>query len=674
MGSQAKTVVWFRRDLRIEDNPALSAAAKDGCVLPVFIWCPSEEGQFYPGRVSRWWLKHSLAHLDRSLRSLGTPLTFIRSESTLAALLQCIGAIRATRLVYNHLYDPVSLVRDHKIKSQLVSLGISVQSFNGDLLYEPWEVYDESGLAFTTFDAYWGKCKSMPNELTLLLPPWKLAPPTGTESVQSCSIEEFGLENEIEKSSNALLSRAWSPGWSNADKVLSEFIDEHLLEYSNNRMKVEGTTTSLLSPYLHFGELSVRKIYQNVRAKQIQWAKEGNCKAEESVNFFLRSVGLREYSRYLCFNFPFTYERSLLGNLKHYPWRADEGQFKSWRQGRTGYPLVDAGMRELWATGWIHNRTRVIVASFFVKILLLPWTWGMKYFWDTLLDADLESDILGWQYVSGSLPDGHELKRLDNPEEEEDFDAQSSFKGFRPCKKPAYNKEVGDLVITGLTTHIDSKAAVLPACRLADGKWSSVPFLQAFEERIDQQPFVDSHEHLVELLSGGSRLLAGEVCSPELLPDKPIQRVRPALPDPVGDGRVAALDRGPRRLHFLGEDGLQLLLEGGDLLEDGRGRVLLLLAIAQSVLHQDHPQLGHQGVRRAAGVVDVAEDVLPVDDHDQVLLAEARGVELALGARGQDPLGDLAHRVLDRMLEVLLQVPQIDGLAESNQVGGGHEL
>ncbi|THU67028.1 hypothetical protein C4D60_Mb05t20350 [Musa balbisiana] len=410
------TALFARRDLRIEDNPALSAAAKDGCVLPVFIWCPSEEGQFYPGRVSRWWMKHSLAHLDRSLRSLGTPLTFIRSESTLAALLQCIGAIRATRLVYNHLYDPVSLVRDHKIKSQLVSLGISVQSFNGDLLYEPWEVYDESGLAFTTFDAYWGKCRSMPNELTMLLPPWKLVPPTGTESVESCSIEEFGLENEIEKSSNALLSRAWSPGWSNADKVLSEFIDEHLLEYSNNRMKVEGTTTSLLSPYLHFGELSVRKIYQNVRMKQIQWAKEGNCKAEESVNFFLRSIGLREYSRYLCFNFPFTYERSLLGNLKHYPWRADEGQFKSWRQGRTGYPLVDAGMRELWATGWIHNRTRVIVASFFVKILLLPWTWGMKYFWDTLLDADLESDILGWQYVSGSLPDGHDLKRLDSPE------------------------------------------------------------------------------------------------------------------------------------------------------------------------------------------------------------------------------------------------------------------
>lgn len=416
MDSPSKTIVWFRRDLRIEDNPALAAASKDGCVLPLFIWCPSEEGQFYPGRVSRWWLKQSLAHLDQSLRSLGAPLLLIRAESTLASLLQCIGATGATRVVYNHLYDPVSLVRDHKIKTQLADLGISAQSFNGDLLYEPWEVYDENGHAFTTFNAYWNKCMSLPIELTSHLPPWRLVPPAGIENVQSCSLEELGLENDMEKSSNALLSRGWSPGWANADKVLAEFVNGHLMEYSQNRMKVEGNTTSLLSPYLHFGELSVRKIYQIVRMKQIQWAKEGNSHAEESVNLFLRSVGLREYSRYLCFNFPFTHERSLLGNFKHYPWRADEGQFKSWRQGRTGYPLVDAGMRELWATGWIHNRTRVIVASFFVKFLLLPWTWGMKYFWDTLLDADLESDILGWQYISGSLPDGHKLNRLDNPE------------------------------------------------------------------------------------------------------------------------------------------------------------------------------------------------------------------------------------------------------------------
>ena len=237
-----------------------------------------------------------------------------------------------------------------------------------------------------------------------------------TGTVARCSIEDLGLENESEKSSNALLGRGWSPGWSNADKALSEFVEQHLVDYSKNRLKVWGNSTSLLSPYLHFGELSIRKVFQCARMKQILWRREENSQGEESVTLFLKAIGLREYSRYLCFNFPFTHERSLLSNLKFFPWRADLANFKAWRQGRTGYPLVDAGMRELWATGWIHNRVRVIVSSFAVKVLLLPWKWGMKYFWDTLLDADLESDILGWQYISGSLPDGHELERLDSPE------------------------------------------------------------------------------------------------------------------------------------------------------------------------------------------------------------------------------------------------------------------
>ncbi|PQQ07464.1 cryptochrome-1 [Prunus yedoensis var. nudiflora] len=377
MGSN-KTIVWFRRDLRIEDNPALAAAARDGSVFPVYIWCPQDEGQFYPGRVSRWWLKQSLYHLDHSLRSLGAELVLIRTQSTLAALLECIEAIGATKVVFNHLYDPISLVCDHNIKGKLVELGISVQSYNADLLNEPWEVYDARGQAFTTFEAYWDRSFNMQRELVTLLPPWKLVPATG--NVAKCSIEELGLEKETEKASNALLARAWSPGWSNADKALKQD-------------KVGQNSTSLLSPYLHFGELSVRKVFQLARMKQILWAKEGNSIGVESVTLFLRAIGLREYSH------------------------ADQNNFKAWRQGRTGYPLVDAGMRELWATGWIHNRIRVIVSSFAVKVLLLPWKWGMKYFSGThFWIADLESDILGWQYISGSLPDGHELERLDSPE------------------------------------------------------------------------------------------------------------------------------------------------------------------------------------------------------------------------------------------------------------------
>ncbi|KAJ1265697.1 hypothetical protein BS78_08G095600 [Paspalum vaginatum] len=418
MTGSEKTVVWFRRDLRIDDNPALAAAAKDGSVLPLFIWCPADYGEYYPGRCSRWWLKQSLAHLGKSMESLGCPLVLIRAEdSALAALLECVRSIGATRVVYNRLYDPISLVNDDKIKNELSALGISVQSFNGDLLHEPWEVYDENGLAFTTFDMYWEKCINLTVEISQYLAPVRLVPVPGVGNLRGCSIDDLGLESsKDEESSNALLSRAWSPGWRNAENMLEEFMSYGLLEYSKHGMKVGGTTTSLLSPYLHFGELSVRKVYRLVKLHQMKWENEEKSEAEESVRLFLRSIGFREYSRYLCFNFPFTHERSLLGNLKHYPWRLDEDRFKSWRQGMTGYPLVDAGMRELWATGWTHNRIRVIVSSFAVKFLQIPWIWGMKYFWDVLLDADLENDILGWQYISGSLPDGHELSRLDSPE------------------------------------------------------------------------------------------------------------------------------------------------------------------------------------------------------------------------------------------------------------------
>ncbi|XP_039000084.1 cryptochrome-1-like isoform X2 [Hibiscus syriacus] len=412
--SSCKTIVWFRRDLRIDDNPALTAAAKDNGVFPVYIWCPKEEEQFYPGRVSRWWLKQSLAHLEQSLKSLGSELVLIKTHNTLSALLDCINATGATKVIFNHLYDPLSLVRDYNIKEKLAEAGISVQSYNGDLLYEPWEIYDEKGQAFTTFDAYWDKCLNVQMEPVSLLPPWRLLPVAGT--IERCSIEDLGLENETEKASNALLGRAWSPGWSNADKARIEFIEQNLFNYSRSRLKVGGNSTSLLSPYLHFGELSVRKVFQSARMKQLLWRREHNAQGEESVTLFLKAIGLREYSRYLTFNFPFTHERPLLSNLKYFPWNADANHFKAWRQGRTGYPLVDAGMRELWATGWIHNRIRVIVSSFAVKFLLLPWRWGMKYFWDTLLDADLECDILGWQYISGSLPDGHELERLDSPQ------------------------------------------------------------------------------------------------------------------------------------------------------------------------------------------------------------------------------------------------------------------
>ncbi|XP_076884654.1 cryptochrome-1-like isoform X2 [Bidens hawaiensis] len=407
------SVVWFRRDLRVEDNPALAAGVRSGKVIAVFVWAPEEEGHYYPGRVSRWWLKQSLSSLNSSLQNLGTTLVTKRSTDSVLALLDVIKSTGATQLLFNHLYDPFSLVRDHRAKEILTENGIVVRSFNADLLYEPWEVLDDEGQPFVTFSSFWDRCLRMPYDpQPPQLPPKKII----SGDLSKCPSDTLIFENDSERGSNALLARAWSPGWSNANKALTAFINGPLLDYSTNRKKADSATTSFLSPHLHFGEVSVRKVFHQARTKQILWANEGNKAGEESVNLFLKSIGLREYSRYMSFNHPYSHERPLLGHLKFFPWVVDENYFKAWRQGRTGYPLVDAGMRELWATGWLHDRIRVVVSSFFVKVLQLPWRWGMKYFWDTLLDADLESDALGWQYISGTLPDSREFDRIDNPQ------------------------------------------------------------------------------------------------------------------------------------------------------------------------------------------------------------------------------------------------------------------
>lgn len=427
--TMAATMVWFRRDLRLDDNPALKEASRSGgVVVPLFIWAPEEEGQFQQGRMSRWWLKQSLIHLAQSLEKLGTSLIIRRSSSSLHALIDVASYFQASQVVFNHLYDPISLVRDHRVKQGLLQMGVEVRTFNADLLYEPWEVSDSWDKPYTTFNAFWQKCLTMHKDPDApLLPPTRLLGFTGRH-IPSCTIEELELENSSEKDSNALLARSWTPGWSNAERSLENFVENHLLHYAANQHKADGSTTSFLSPHLHFGELSVRKMFYHLRVKSVLWVKEGQLGGEQSIDLFLRSIGLREYSRYICFNFPFTHEKLLQQDNRPFPWRVDESLFKAWRQGRTGYPLVDAGMRQIWATGWLHNRIRVIVSSFFVKLLQLPWTWGMKYFWDALLDADLENDILGWQYISGGLPDGHELDRMDDPQMEGyKFDPQGEY-------------------------------------------------------------------------------------------------------------------------------------------------------------------------------------------------------------------------------------------------------
>ncbi|CAK0781020.1 hypothetical protein CVIRNUC_005258 [Coccomyxa viridis] len=399
-------VLWFRRDLRVSDNPALIAAVQAAAnVIPVYVWAPEEEGLFKPGRCSRWWLHQSLKAFEKDLAALGTSMVYRRSRESCISLVQLVQETGAQALFLNHLYDPISLVRDTEVKAAMCSLGVHCQSFNGDVLYEPWEVLAESARPFTSFATFWSRVQKMPYP-----PPIPLPVPTAVQprpdGIPGLTLDALELMSDEEAQSNEQLYHSWSPGGKGAHTILERFVSNGLRTFNAHRAKTDRQSTSSLSPHVHFGEISTRHIFYVVKRRE---ARQGAHAAEwaQSTTDFLRQMGYREYARYLSFHFPFTHERSLLEHVRAAPWRYDQSLFKAWRQGRTGYPLVDAGMRQLWSSGWLHNRIRVVCASFLVKNLLLPWQWGLKHYWDALLDADLECAALGWQFVSGCLADAH---------------------------------------------------------------------------------------------------------------------------------------------------------------------------------------------------------------------------------------------------------------------------
>ena len=307
---------------------------------------------------------------------------------------------------FNHLYDPISLVRDDDTRRTLSAAGLTVSTHTGDALYEPWDVLDAEGRPFSAFEPFWERLRALAATSppgTPLPPPAELPPPPTPPP--SLALADVALLSPAEDASNAQLARRWTPGEAGAAAALATFLGDGLPLFDADRAKADRASTSRLSPHLHWGEASPRAVVAAVASIGDALAAAGADPAPAAA--FVRHAALREYGRHLCFHHPFTHERSLLDHLRSVPWSLDQRAFKAWRQGRTGYPLVDAGMRELWATGWLHNRARVVCASFLVKHLVLPWQWGLKHFWDALVDADLECCALGWQYVAGGLPDGH---------------------------------------------------------------------------------------------------------------------------------------------------------------------------------------------------------------------------------------------------------------------------
>lgn len=414
-------LVWFRLDLRLTDNPALAAALKrGGPVIPVFIWAPEEEGDWPPGGASRWWLHQSLKALAAELECRGARLVLRRGPARDA--LRALGRETGARAVFwNRRYEPALLARDRAVKEALRAEGIEVESFNSALVFEPWTVANRAGNPFQVFTPFWRYCLRLPDPPPPEPAPQHLpAPPRWPKSEPLAALE---LEPKIDWAAG--LRAAWQPGEAGALAALRRFLDRAFAGYTEQRDRPDLPGTSRLSPHLHFGELGPRQVWHALKA----WAaRRGLPDTAWRSSQFLAELGWREFAHHLLFHFPHTPTAPLRPEFARFPWRRNPEGLRAWQRGRTGYPIVDAGMRELWATGWMHNRVRMIVASFLVKDLLVDWRAGARWFWDTLVDADLASNTLGWQWTAGCGADAAPYFRIFNPVSQgAKFDPQGDY-------------------------------------------------------------------------------------------------------------------------------------------------------------------------------------------------------------------------------------------------------
>jgi deoxyribodipyrimidine photo-lyase len=401
-------LLWFRQDLRVSDNPALLAAMAIGKpVVPVFIFAPAEEQMWAPGAASRWWLHHSLQRLDEDLRRLGSRLIVRTDTNSLTALRALAREYEATHVLWNRRYEPSSVRRDSSIKAALSQDGLEARSFNGALLHEPWEVSNKTGKPFQVFSAFWRHCLALPEPQAPAGEPARLPPPRRWP--ESSELTSLGLQPRIDWAQG--IRAAWTPGSVTARALLQHFLNEGLSDYASQRDRPDLSGTSRLSPYLHFGEISPREVWHEVRRAALARGQHSSWRDSR----FLAEIGWREFSHHLLYHFPSIPEAPLNSRFANFPWKTDPLSLDAWQRGATGYPIVDAGMRQLWKTGWMHNRVRMIAASFLVKDLLLSWHEGARWFWDTLVDADLANNSLGWQWVAGCGADAAPYFRIFNP-------------------------------------------------------------------------------------------------------------------------------------------------------------------------------------------------------------------------------------------------------------------
>ena len=395
--AENSVLVWFRRDLRIADNPALSWAADTGRpVIPFFILEAGDRGL---GAASRWWLHGSLSAFGEALERLNSRLILRRgpAERTIAALAR---ETKAGAIAWNRLYDPGAAERDGKVEAHCRKNGVEPHSFNASLLFEPWTVRTAQGSPYRVFTPFWRRCLSLEPDSPGPSTPSPVPPASwpASEALETWNLRSHGRA--------AAFLGAWRPGEEGALQRFERFLNDGVTTYREDRDAPGESGTSRLSPHLHFGEIGPRQI-----AAALGRLREGGGRSA-----FMRELGWREFSHHLLFHNPDMAAVNLRPEFDRMPWLDDAESLRRWQRGRTGYPLVDAGMRELRTTGWMHNRNvRMVAASFLTKHLMIDWRLGAEWFLDALVDADLANNSAGWQWVAGCGADAAPYFRIFNP-------------------------------------------------------------------------------------------------------------------------------------------------------------------------------------------------------------------------------------------------------------------
>ena len=418
--NKSPVIYWYRQDLRTSDLPGLVAAAEAGPVIPCFIFDPDSAGVWAPGGASRWWLHHSLAALREAIADIGGDLLICQGD-TVETLAQLAASSQASAVYTSRGYEPWAAELERRVHSRLGEEGIACKRYPGSLLFEPEQIANQSGEPFKVFTPFWKACRRQPEPRQPLPRPAADAFFAGTNKAAgslACPLEDLELLPSRPNWAAGWESK-WSPGEQGAGERLEGFLDNGIGNYSEGRNHPSLDVTSRLSPHIHFGEISPRQVWH---------AAQRCAQSDEEVSKFLSELGWREFSYHLLHHFPHIPERAFKAQFDEFPWLGSEDMLHAWQRGQTGYPIVDAGMRELWQTGYMHNRVRMVVASFLTKHLLIPWQRGEAWFWDTLVDADLASNACSWQWVAGSGADAAPYFRIFNPTAQgEKFDKAGGY-------------------------------------------------------------------------------------------------------------------------------------------------------------------------------------------------------------------------------------------------------